>query len=99
MYILSTMLYSTLTNCASMLGSAVRQHQRANVVAAEVSLSFHLSRFLFYPLRTALNTPADFIAFKFTDEAIRFFLDFYYVFFPRKHQPRGTCFSHPCGVF
>ena len=25
MYILSTMLYSTLTNCASMLGSAVRQ--------------------------------------------------------------------------
>lgn len=79
-------------------------NQRANVVAAEVIFSFHLSRFLFYPLRTALNTPAGFIVFKFTDEAIRFFLVFYYIFFPRKHQPRGpafpfravflNCFSH-----
>ena len=49
---------------------------RANVVAAEVIFSFHLSRFLFYPLRTALNTPAGFIVFKFTDEAIRFFSGF-----------------------
>ena len=42
MYILSTMLYSTLTNCASMLGSAVRQTSAPIVIPAKVVPSFFI---------------------------------------------------------
>ena len=104
MYILSTMLYSTLTNCASMLGSAVRQTS-APTSSRPRSFSLFIYPVSFFIRCGRRSTRPQ--ASSFSNSRMKpsgFFLDFYYIFFPRKHQPRGpafpfravflNCFSH-----
>ena len=54
MYILSTMLYSTLTNCPSMLGMAMRHTRRLTLSLPKLfSAAIILHPFLHIPLRAA----------------------------------------------